>query len=307
VNVRQLHYFVQIAELKSFTRAAAVLHIAQPALSRSVRALESELGVELFHRTERGVALTDAGELLRSRAAGLLAEFARVRDEVAAHAKEMHGELAFGMPPSMQQMVTMPVIQAFRAAHPGVLLRFTEGISVALNESLQTGRLDIAVIAANEPLATLEHEPFVSEALVLVGPKRAKLSLRRAVTLDRVAAEPMIVTLRPNSLREFIEAAFTRAGRTLAPVLEANTTSVMLHMVAADEGYAVLPYCAVRDALTPLRLSAAPIEDWRASWAIAYTRERTPSRTGHELARLLRQIAASAIERGEWVGAKLLQ
>ena len=305
VNIRQLHYFLQIAESKSFTRAAAVLHVAQPALSRSVRALEDDLGVALFHRSERGVVLTESGELLRRRAADLIAGFAHVRDEVGAQARELRGEFTFGMPPSMQQMVTVPLIRAFRAEHPGVLLRFIEGISVALSEGLQTGRIDIAVVAANEPLAALENEPLVSEAMYLAGPRRARLNASRAVSLERVARESLIVTLRPNSVRALIESALAGVGRTLVPVLEANATSVMLQMVAAGEGYTVLPYCAVHEALIGGRVSVAPVADLRMTWTIAHSRERTLSRAGHELARLLRQVAHDAIARGDWVSARL--
>lgn len=305
MNIRQLHYFLQVAEQKSFTRAAAVLHVAQPALSRSVRALEADLGVALFERSERGVALTDAGHLLKRRAADLLAEFAHVRDEVGARARELGGEFMFGMPPSMQHLATLPLLRAFRREHPGVLLRFTEGISVTLSEGLQAGRIDIAVLAANEPLAALHNEPLLSEAMYLVGPRKARLSPARPVSIERVAAEPLMVTLRPNSVRALVEAALARVGRTLAPVLEANATSVMLQMVTAGEGYTVLPYSALHESLAAGRVSAAPVADLRMSWAIAYSRERTLSRAGRELTRLLRQVAQQAIERGDWVSAEM--
>lgn len=305
VNIRQLHYFLQVAELKSFTRAAALLHVAQPALSRSVRALEADLGVTVFHRSERGVTLTEAGELLQRRAADLLAEFAHVRDEVGAQARELHGELMFGMPPSMQHLATVPLMRAFRREHPGVLLRFTEGISVTLGEGLKSGRVDVAVLAANEPLAALQSESLLSEAMYLVGPRKARLSPRRPVSIERVAGEPLMVTLRPNSVRALIEAALARVGRTLVPVLEANATSVMLQMVTAGEGYTVLPYSALHEALAAGRVSAAPVADLRMSWAIAYSRERTLSRAGRELTRLLCQVAHQAIERGDWVSAQM--
>lgn len=305
MNVRQLHYFLQVAELKSFTRAAALLHVAQPALSRSVRALEADLGVAVFHRSERGVTLTEAGELLQRRAADLLAGFAHVRDEVGAQARELGGELTFGMPPSMQHLATVPLMRAFRREHPGVLLRFTEGISVTLGEGLQSGRVDIAVLAANEPLAALQSEPLLSEAMYLVGPRKARLSLKRAVSIERVAGESLMVTLRPNSVRALIEAALVRVGRTLVPVLEANATSVMLQMVTAGEGYTVLPYSALHETLAAGRVSAAPVADLRISWAIAYARERTLSRAGRELTRLARQVAHAAIERGDWVSAHM--
>ncbi|MEO7404936.1 MAG: LysR substrate-binding domain-containing protein [Burkholderiales bacterium] len=305
MNIRQLHYFLQIAELKSFTRAAAVLHIAQPALSRSIRGLEEELGVPLFLRSERGVALNEAGALLKDRAADLLAGFAQLRDEVAAQAKELSGELAFGMPPSMQEMVTQPLVRALRAEHPRLLLRLSEGISVALNEWMQTGKIDVAVVAANEPLAALAREPLLSEAMYLIGPPKAKLSLRRAVSLDRVAAEPLLVTLRPNSLRALVEDSLARAGHRLRPVLEANSTVVMVSMAAAGEGFTVLPYCAIHAAVRAKRVSAAPVDGLRVTWSLAYSHERRLSRAGAEWTRLLRHIAADAIERGEWKSAIL--
>ena len=307
MNTRQLQCFLQVAEFKSFTRAAAVLHVAQPALSRSVRALEDDLGVALFHRSERGVVLTEQGELLRQRAGELLAEMARVRDEVGAPARELRGELNFGMPPSMQQMVTVPLIRAFRAAHPGVSLRFTEGISATLSEALLLGRIDVAVISANEPIASLANQLLLSEDMVLVAPRSARLRLAKPVSIAEVAERPLIVTPRPNSVRALIEKALAAHGRALRPVLEANATSVMLQMVAAGQGWTVLPYSAVHAALLAAQVCAAPVEGLRIAWTIAQSRERTLSRAGAELARLLREQASEAVRGGRWPSAELVE
>ncbi len=305
MNVRQLHYFLQIAELKSFTRAAAVLHVAQPALSRSMRGLEQELGVQLFHRTDRGVQLTESGELLRSRAAKLVADFAQVRDEVAAQAVELRGELTFGVPPSMREMVTLPLVRAFRARHPGVLLRLNEGISTVLNELVHTGRLDVAVVSATEPLAALAHEPLLTEAMYLIGPRTAGLDPHQEVAIERLAEVPLVVTLRPNALRALVEEALARIGHPLEPVLEANATSVMLDVVAAGDGFTVLPYCAAHAGLAAGRCSAAPVAGLSVTWEIAYSKDRALSRAGHELRSMLREIARQAIDVGAWQRAQL--
>lgn len=306
MNTRQLQYFLQVAEYRSFTRAAAVLHVAQPALSRAIRALEDDLGVALFHRSERGVLLTEPGELLKRRAAELLAEMARVRDEVGAPARELRGELSFGMPPSMQQMVTVPVIRAFRATHPAVTLRFTEGISATLSEALLLGRIDVAVVSANEPIASLANQRLLEEDMVLVAPRKARLRLARPVAMDNVAALPLIVTPRPNSVRALIESALAAHGQALRPVLEANATSVMLQMVAAGEGRTVLPYSAVHTALVAGQVCAAPVQGLRIGWTIAHSRERTLSRAGGELARLLRERAQAAVSGGLWPSARMV-
>lgn len=305
MNTRQLQCFLQVAEFRSFTRAAAVLHVAQPALSRSVRALEDDLGVALFHRSERGVTLTEQGELLRTRAADLLAEMARVRDEVGDPSRELRGELSLGMPPSMQQMVTVPLIAAFRAEHPAVVLRFTEGISAMLSEALLLGKIDLAVVSANEPIASLASRPLLSEDMVLVGPRKARLRLERPVSIDKVATLPLIVTPRPNSVRTLIETALAARGRALRPVLESNATSVMLQLVAAGQGWTVLPYSAVHAALTAATVCAAPVQGLRIGWTLAHSRERTLSRAGGELARLLRVQAQRAMQRGQWPSARM--
>lgn len=305
MNVRQLHYFLQIAELKSFTRAAAVLHVAQPALSRSIRLLEDELGVQLFHRTERGVQLTESGELLRARAAKLIADFAQVRDEVAAQATELRGELTVGVPPSMREMVTLPLVRLFRTRHPRVLLRVNEGISTVLNELVHTGRLDMAVVSATEPLASLQHESLLTEAMYLIGPRSARLNPRREVSIRRLAEVPLVVTLRPNALRALVEEALAHVGHPLEPVLEANATSVMLDVVAAGDGFTVLPYCAAHAGLQAGRLSAAPVAGLKVTWEIAYSKERSLSRSGRELRSTLREIARESIEAGVWKRAQL--
>src|SRR5947207_13818447 len=112
MNIRQLRFFLQIAELGSMTRAATFLHIAQPAQSRQMQQLEDELGVTLFQRSDRGVALTDAGALLCDRAVGLLQHFERVRQEVKDELNEPSGEVAVAMPTSMLQLVTLPALIA---------------------------------------------------------------------------------------------------------------------------------------------------------------------------------------------------
>src|SRR3954452_24859487 len=186
MNIRQLRFFLQIAELGSMTRAASLLHIAQPALSRHMQQLEEELGVTLFQRSDRGVALTDAGVLLRSRAVGLLQHFERVRQEVRDEFNEPSGELTLAMPPSMLDLVTLPTIARYRDLYPNVSLRVVEGISGILNawSLVDPGKVDLAIVKNAEPLATLETSFFLREPLCLIGPKSAGLDPSVEVSLE---------------------------------------------------------------------------------------------------------------------------
>ncbi len=305
MNVRQLQYFLQIAELRSFTRAANVLHIAQPALSRQIRALEEELGTALFHRFERGVTLTESGLLLRERAATILLDLERLRDDIAARGADPRGEVSLGMPPSMREMITVPLAAELRSRHPQVTLHLFEGISVFLNEQVRLGKIDCAVVSDLEPLAQVESEPLLSEQLYLLAPASAGLRTDQPVSLEKVAEQTLILTSRPNSLRLIVENALTAAQLPLRIAIDGNSTAAMIDLVALGIGCSVLPYCAADSGLRQGRLSAAPIEGLRVAWTVIYSRERGLSPTGGLIRGLVQEMVRSRIQSGDWPNALL--
>jgi LysR family nitrogen assimilation transcriptional regulator len=305
MNVRQLQYFLQIAELRSFTRAANVLHIAQPALSRQIRALEEELGTALFHRFERGVTLTEAGLLLRERAATILFDLERLRDDIAARGADPRGEVSLGMPPSMREMITVPLATELRSRHPQVTLHLFEGISVFLNEQVRLGKMDCAVVSDLEPLAQVESEPLVSEQLYLLAPPGAALHVDQPVTLEKVSEQTLILTSRPNSLRLIVENALSAAQLPLRIAIDGNSTAAMIDLVAQGVGCSVLPYCAADAGLRQGRLSAAPIEGLRVSWTMIYSRERGLSPSGALIRGMVQELVRARVASGTWPNAAL--
>lgn len=305
MNVRQLQYFLQIAELRSFTRAANVLHIAQPALSRQVRALEEELGTTLFHRFERGVTLTEAGLLLRERAATILRDLERLREDIAAHGDEPRGEVSLGMPPSMREMITVPLAGELRARHPKVVMHLLEGISMFLNEQVRLGKIDCAVVSDLEPLAQVESEPLLSEQLYLLAPPGAGLRTDQPITLEAVSEQTLILTSRPNSLRLIVENALAAAQLPMRIAIDGNSTAAMVDLVAQGIGCSVLPYCAADAGLQDGRLCAAPVEGLRVAWTVIYSRERGLSPTGVLVRGLLQELVRSRVGGGRWPSARL--
>lgn len=305
MNLRQLQYFLQIAELRSFTRAANVLHIAQPALSRQIRALEEELGTPLFNRFERGVTLTEAGALLRERAASILRDLDRLREEIAAHGADPRGEVSLGMPPSMREMVTVPLATGLRAHHPQITLHLHEGISVFLTGEVRLGRIDCAVVSDLEPLSQVQSEPLLSEQLCLLAPPQAGLRPERPVTLAEVSAQPLILTSRPNSLRLIVENALAAADLPLVIAVDGNSTAAMVDLVAQGVGCSVLPYCAADSGVRQGRLSAAPVEGLRVDWAMIHSRERGLSPAADRVRNLLRERVRERVAAGAWPGAAL--
>ena len=146
MNLKQLEYFVRVAELGSFSKAALILNIAQPALSRQVRLLETDLHATLLQRTGRGEVLTEAGKRLFDHSIGILQLVSRVREDIASSRDEPAGRLVVGLPPSMGRLLTLPLVEEFRRVLPKARLAIVEGLSTHLSEWISTGRVDLGLL-----------------------------------------------------------------------------------------------------------------------------------------------------------------
>ena len=303
---RQLSYFLRIAELRSFTKAAAVLHIAQPALSRQIQQLEDDLSVQLFVRSDSGVCVTEAGEALRTRAASLLQQFATVRDEVAALSDRVQGRLHFGMPPSLFDLLTVPLLLAVREKYPAVQPSVIEGISSAVYEMVLAGRIDFGVVMSTEPMLGLKSRALFIEQLLFACPPGARPDDGAPVSLAEVAAQPLILTQSPNAMRLILDEALRRQGLEVRSVLEANSTRVQTALVAAGVGCSVLPYSAIAEGVAAGRLTAVPIEGLTVTWTLVHSKERSLGLAAQRLLDTLLEVTLRAAESGCWPGMTLL-
>lgn len=171
VQLQQLRYFLAVAETRHFTRAAEAEHVAQPSLSQQIRALERELGAELFHRTRGNIALTDAGDALLSLARRILADTESARLAVQETVQLRRGRVRLGAPPSLCTSLVPDVLRVFRDRYPGVALVVREGGSRDLVRSLAAGELDLALIItppSGEAVPALAVTELLHEELVLV-------------------------------------------------------------------------------------------------------------------------------------------
>jgi DNA-binding transcriptional LysR family regulator len=151
MDLRQLRYFKVLAAHQHFGRAAAVLHIAQPALSRQIQLLESELGIQLVERHARGASLTLEGELLLDRATFLLRYSDQIKVDIIDLQGAARGPVALGLPPALASVLVLPLTRAVRNQYPEIKLRVSESFSPSLSESLEQGVLDIAVLSGPIP------------------------------------------------------------------------------------------------------------------------------------------------------------
>ena len=304
MDLRRLRYFLSVAEAAGLTGAAAKANISQPALSRQMQILEAELGVALFERLPRGIRLTDAGIRLQQRAADLLREADDLRGELRATAQEPVGEVVFAVPPSLRHMLTVPATAAFLGAYRNVALTILEGTSRAMREALAEGPADVGVFARDEPLERFEWRPLLTEPLCVVGPASAKLRLDRAITIEKVAALPLILTPAPNSLRRILDRALAGEGRACRPVVQAENVSLMIDLIDRGLGYTVLPYCAVDHLVRAGAVSTAKIKGLDISWVVATSGERRVSTASRVFAGLVVEQAQLLVSTGEWKMAR---
>jgi LysR family transcriptional regulator, nitrogen assimilation regulatory protein len=259
MNLKQLEYFVHVAELGSFTRAADLLDIAQPALSRQVRQLEIELRQNLLTRNGRGVAPTEAGKRLLEHGRGILHQVARAREDLEEMRGAPVGHATLGLPPTVGRILTVPLVDEFRKRFPKAGVGIVEGLSVNISEWLASGRVDVGLVYNPAPTPTLDTRPLVAEPLYLIGPasgRRVSPQMGPPVGLKELASHGLIIPSRPNSLRMFVESRLADIGERIDVALEIDGIPAILDLVSRQHGFAVLSLNAIRH--DPLRAHLLP-------------------------------------------------
>ena len=247
VDLKQLEYFVHVAELGSFTRAATVLRVAQPALSRQVRSLEVELRQPLFDRNGRGVTLTEAGKRLLAHGRGILQQVERARLDLEDQRGAASGRLAIGLPPSVSRTLTGPLVTAFRERFPKATLTMVEGLTTYVLEWLVLGRIDCAVVYNAAPAAAVDLVPVLDEPLFLVSARRSATTLLgKPVGLARLAEMDLVMPSRPHSIRMLTETTLAGAGLKPRIGLEIESVPAILDLVERNPLHAVLGLNALR-------------------------------------------------------------
>ncbi|MER7759786.1 LysR substrate-binding domain-containing protein [Streptomyces sp. NPDC097619] len=290
MQFQQLVYFVAVAETRHFTRAAERVHVAQPSLSQQIRALEKELGAELFSRARGNITLTDAGEALLPLARRILADADTARVEVQELVQLRRGRVRLGATPSVCTGLLPEVLRAFHGAHPGIRLLIEESGSLDLVRELARGALDLAVIALPLPpsapsLTTVE---LLTEDLVVVSsadhpPPGGAGPLRVA----ELREWPLVMFRHGYDLRELTVAACRAAGFEPSFVVEGGEMDAVLGFARAGLGLAVVPTMVAERAWPGLRVTPLAGSPLRRTIALAHRTDVAPPRAARELMRVL--------------------
>jgi len=297
MNFKQLEYFVHVADLGSFSKAARVLDIAQPALSRQVRALETDLRETLLLRNGRGVVLTEAGQRLYEHGVNILQALAQAADDMGARRDEPVGRVTLGLPPSVGRQLTLPLIEGFQRRCPKARLAIVEGLSSHVSEWITTGRVDVGLLYNPEAQPSLEITPVIDESLCLVSPSAAGSPPTggAAVPLAELPQWPLILPERGHAIRKLIETQAVLAGLKLDIAWEVSSIAAILDLVIAGHGHAVLHASAVAASGRADALQARPLVAPRliSTLCLAVSAHKRPSPLMRQTIRLVTELVRS--------------
>lgn len=249
MDLRQLRYFIAIVEAQSFSKAALSLRVAQPALSLHVRNMEADLGTELLLRTPQGVVPTPAGRLLLERARALVADFESMKQAVAEHDNQPAGDVRLGLPGTIAEMLSVPLILRTRKAYPRIHLKVAEAMSGFVLEWLYEGRVDLGLLYLPVDERGLKSTPIVTEELCLFGPAGGVPDVETPgpgpLTLAQICLLPLVLPGTGHGLRSLVDAEMEKKGLELATVIEVDSYGAIKELVENGVAYAILPTNAV--------------------------------------------------------------
>ncbi|SEI80829.1 LysR substrate-binding domain-containing protein [Achromobacter sp. NFACC18-2] len=240
MQLRHLRYFVKIVEAGSFSRAAALIPVAQPALSQQIAALEEELGVVLLHRSARGARPTAAGAAFYTEAASILSRMERIPQIVRSLDGEIQGVVRIGMSSTLASFLAGELMEKCRAVLPKISLRFSSDASGQLGARIRDSSLDLALVFEDQPTTGFAREPLFRQRLFVVSPCKPGRRLS-ALRFERLADMPLILPAHPNITRGMLDRLFSEAGIVPQVVAETEVFSGMLSAVQAGIGHTILP------------------------------------------------------------------
>ena len=301
-----LAVFCRVAETSNFSRAAMHLGVAQPIVTRKIRRLEDELGVQLFVRSNRGCELTHEGELLASKAAGILLQLAQLKEEVSNASNLVTGTIAVGLPTAAGMLLAPHLMPAVAARWPQLRVELVESVTRSLLASVLNRDLSLALLYDPPTDVGLIARPLLMERLHLIGPPAAakKLATIKRARVQDIAALPLVLPIRAQVIRVLLEDAFAEESVPLAPRYEANSPQLLKTMVLQGLGFTVLTLGSVADEVATGRLAAIPLADRGMSLALTMVTTKEHSRL--RVVQLMSELIVSEVRRlaqsGLWPG-----
>lgn len=311
MDIRQLRYFVAIAEQGSFSRAAALLHVAQPALSLHVRNMEADLRVQLLHRSPKGVIPTEAGAILLRNARIILDQLSIAEEEIRGHESDPAGEVRLGLPGTVSEVVSVPLITATHQRFPKIKIRIAEAMSGFVLEWMRESRIDLAIVYRDVSDHGIETVRLLEEELFFFGPAEDPEHPHlpppgEAIGFARVARLPLILPGPSHGLRELLARQALTIGIELNTVIDIDSYGNIKELVRDGFGYSILPANAIAREVQAGELRRWPIvgPEIRRSVHLAYSVERPMTNAVAAIQALACEVLRDLARTGRWAGAQ---
>jgi LysR family nitrogen assimilation transcriptional regulator len=247
LDIKQLKTFICVAETGSLSAASDRLRLAQPALSRQIKLLEHKTGAQLFHRTVKGMTLTESGEKLLSRVSGIIRQLEQAVDEVRSSSESITGNVAIGLMPSINSVLAVRLIEKVKSELPQVTLRIVEGYSGHLIEWLHRGDLDISFLYGPAHDLHLRCTGLLYENIALISAPGKLNNLGKEIQLSDISHLPIVLPSRPHGIRILVDNAVAKAGVKLNVEISGDAFEVLKSLVKTGNYHAFIPLSAVNE------------------------------------------------------------
>jgi LysR family transcriptional regulator, nitrogen assimilation regulatory protein len=302
MDLRQLKFFLRVAEHGSLTRAAADLSVAQPVLSRQIRDLELELGVPLLSRNGRGMVLTEAGKRFLPRARSITQEADSAQEEVRSLRERPSGSVNIAMAPTAGAMLWVPLLAQVQRIFPDIRVQVAEGYSGHVTEWLVHGKADVGVVYQPQENGGIKHELLIDERLYLIGSPEAPAFRSASISFDELSRLPLVLPAAPHAIRRLLEGVAAKRRMPLNVDLEVNAYPAIKNIVLARRGFTVLPAAPVLAEVHAGQVAIAEIAAPALSQRVvlATSTHHAASSGARALCRLIKDLVEELKASGRW-------
>lgn len=237
MELRQLEYFRMVGTLRSFTHAAQKLHITQPCITNSIHKLEDELGVQLLDRTTKQVSLTEKGELFLRRVESILSDVSEATVEVQTYENHL---VSLGLPPMIGAYLFPDIFLKLQKKHPHIKIQVNERGSVAIQDMLENGELDIAFMILHQKSHLLEQIPLIQKHAMVCLPRNHRLAKRKSLTFEELANEKFILLSNEYVHHRIFVEEYTRRQVSPEVIFQTDKIETMKALIENGAGISIL-------------------------------------------------------------------
>jgi LysR family nitrogen assimilation transcriptional regulator len=306
LGLKQLRYFIAIAESRALSHAAQTLNVAQSALSHHVAQLEAEFGVKLIERRPRGIGLTPAGKRLYEHALSIVSAVKKTEEDIRTFSETPSGSISVGLPHTAVELMALPLMQVTRRDWPRIALSVSEGLSVNLANRVLAGEIDLALAFNPTDDSRVVRRPLLVEDMYLVGQAALIGDSDQPIAFADIPRRPILAPFPSGSLRSLVNDHLLRNQLQPGDMLEIDSLTAMRRALETGLGCSILSRATVLSSLTEGRLHARRIVEPELSRTLEQIALRDRPRTSGfvEMERVLSEVVLAEVGNGHWPARK---